>query len=132
MIVTAVFVETANVVTAKVAWLWPAGTMTIGGTCAADELLVASAQVKSALMLAGLQASGTTEIVSPAPSRDHTERMLTALGVPVEVDGCTVRVRAVRCGAHGPLARCGEPRAGRFGEERVVLARQRVAQLGDG
>ena len=57
------------------------------------ELAVASAQVKSALMLAGLQASGTTEIVSPAPSRDHTERMLTALGVPVEVDGCTVRVR---------------------------------------
>jgi 3-phosphoshikimate 1-carboxyvinyltransferase len=58
------------------------------------ELPIASAQVKSALMLAGLQASGSTEIISPAPSRDHTERMLTALGVPVEVDGCTVRVRA--------------------------------------
>jgi 3-phosphoshikimate 1-carboxyvinyltransferase len=58
------------------------------------ELSVASAQVKSALMFAGLQASGTTEIVSPAPSRDHTERMLAALGVPVEVDGCSVRVRS--------------------------------------
>jgi 3-phosphoshikimate 1-carboxyvinyltransferase len=57
-------------------------------------LAVASAQVKSALMLAGLQASGTTEITSPAPSRDHSERMLAALGVPVEVDGCLVRVRA--------------------------------------
>ena len=58
------------------------------------ELTVASAQVKSALMLAGLQASGTTEIVSPAPSRDHSERMLAAMGVPVEVDGCCVRVHA--------------------------------------
>jgi 3-phosphoshikimate 1-carboxyvinyltransferase len=58
------------------------------------ELAVASAQVKSALMMAGLQASGTTEIVSPAPSRDHSERMLAALGVPVEVDGLCVSVRA--------------------------------------
>ena len=64
------------------------------------ELPVASAQVKSALMLAGLQADGVTEIVSPAISRDHTERMLAALGVPVEVDGTTVRVRA---GAPEPL-----------------------------
>jgi 3-phosphoshikimate 1-carboxyvinyltransferase len=58
------------------------------------DLPVASAQVKSALMMAGLQAAGVTEIVSPAPSRDHSERMLAALGVPVEVDGCVVRVRA--------------------------------------
>ncbi len=58
------------------------------------ELSVPSAQVKSALMLAGLQASGTTEIASPAASRDHTERMLAALGVSVEIDLCTVRVRA--------------------------------------
>jgi 3-phosphoshikimate 1-carboxyvinyltransferase len=60
------------------------------------ELSVASAQVKTALMLAGLQASGSTEIVSPAPTRDHSERMLSALGVPVEVDGCTVRAQAGR------------------------------------
>ncbi len=56
------------------------------------ELPVASAQVKTALLLAGLQASGTTEIVSPAPSRDHTERMLGALGAPILVDGLSVRV----------------------------------------
>jgi 3-phosphoshikimate 1-carboxyvinyltransferase len=43
----------------------------------------ASGQVKTALTLAGLQAHGTTEIVEPAPSRDHTERMLGALGAPV-------------------------------------------------
>jgi 3-phosphoshikimate 1-carboxyvinyltransferase len=58
------------------------------------ELPVASAQVKSALLLAGLQASGTTDVVSPALSRDHTERMLAAFGAPITVDGLTVRVRA--------------------------------------
>jgi len=58
------------------------------------DLSVASAQVKSALMLAGLQADGITEIVSPALSRDHSERMLGALGVHVDVDGTTVRVEA--------------------------------------
>ncbi|HEX2736560.1 MAG TPA: 3-phosphoshikimate 1-carboxyvinyltransferase [Acidimicrobiia bacterium] len=59
------------------------------------ELAVASAQVKSALVLAGLQAVGDTEIVEPVPSRDHTERMLATLGAPVErVEPHTVRVRA--------------------------------------
>jgi len=58
------------------------------------ELAVASAQVKTALMIAGLQAEGVTEIVTPAPSRDHSERMLEALGIPVEVDGCRVSVQA--------------------------------------
>jgi 3-phosphoshikimate 1-carboxyvinyltransferase len=50
---------------------------------------VASAQVKSCVLLAGLQAPGTTTVVSPAPSRDHTERMLEHLGQPVarRVDG---------------------------------------------
>ena len=57
------------------------------------SLPVASAQVKTALVLAGLQARGTTEIVSPGPSRDHTERILAALGAPVDVDDLTVRVR---------------------------------------
>jgi 3-phosphoshikimate 1-carboxyvinyltransferase len=58
------------------------------------DLPIPSAQVKSALVLAGLQAAGVTEIASPAPSRDHTERMLAALGVPVDVSECTVRVTA--------------------------------------
>ena len=56
------------------------------------ELSVASAQVKSALVLAALQAEGESEIVSPGVSRDHTERMLAALGAPVDTDGLTVRV----------------------------------------
>jgi 3-phosphoshikimate 1-carboxyvinyltransferase len=57
------------------------------------ELPVASAQVKTALLLAGLRATGTTEVVEPAPSRDHTERMLRAAGVEVEVSNTTVSVR---------------------------------------
>jgi 3-phosphoshikimate 1-carboxyvinyltransferase len=57
------------------------------------DLDVVSAQVKTALILAGLQADGATEVVEPAPSRDHTERMLGALGAPVtRVDDRTTRV----------------------------------------
>jgi 3-phosphoshikimate 1-carboxyvinyltransferase len=58
------------------------------------ELPVASAQIKSALLLAGLAARGKTEIVSPAPTRDHTERMLQTMGVDVAIsnDGLTTSV----------------------------------------
>lgn len=45
---------------------------------------VASAQVKSAVLLAGVRAIGTTRVTEPAPSRDHTERLLPAFGVDVE------------------------------------------------
>lgn len=53
---------------------------------------VASAQIKSCVLLAGLRASGKTWVTEPAPSRDHTERMLRALGVTV------VRESPVRVG----------------------------------
>lgn len=56
------------------------------------DLPVASAQVKTALLIAGMAASGTTRVREPGPSRDHSERMLGALGVPVEVDGASVSV----------------------------------------
>ena len=49
------------------------------------ELKVASAQLKSALILAALQARGRTELREPARSRDHTERMLRFLGAPIAV-----------------------------------------------
>jgi 3-phosphoshikimate 1-carboxyvinyltransferase len=54
---------------------------------------VASAQVKSALILAGLRARGITTIVEPRLSRDHTERMLRAAGVEVSSAGAAVTVR---------------------------------------
>ena len=57
------------------------------------ELPVASAQVKSAILLAGLYADGgPTTVVEPKPTRDHTERMLTSLGVRVERRGAEVSV----------------------------------------
>ena len=51
---------------------------------------MASAQVKSCCLLAGLYAEGKTCVTEPAPTRDHTERMLTAFGVPVEVNDSTM------------------------------------------
>ncbi len=57
------------------------------------ELPVASAQVKSCVLLAGLRADGPTTVVEPAPSRDHTERMLRAAGVSIERDGARITVR---------------------------------------
>ena len=56
------------------------------------DLPVASAQVKSCVLFAGLGADGTTSVVEPAPSRDHTERMLAGAGVRVQRDGLTVSV----------------------------------------
>jgi len=50
-------------------------------------LPVPSAQIKSSLLLAGLYARGETCISEPAPSRDHTERMLAAFGRPARIDG---------------------------------------------
>jgi 3-phosphoshikimate 1-carboxyvinyltransferase len=52
-----------------------------------------SAQVKSAVLLAALQAKGPTTVVEPARTRDHTERLLPAFGVPVEVLGAEVSVQ---------------------------------------
>ncbi len=63
-------------------------------------LPMASAQVKSSLLLAGLYAEGRTAVTEPAPTRDHTERMLRGFGCPVEVKGETVAVES----GHGLVA----------------------------
>ena len=55
---------------------------------------MASAQVKSCLLLAGLYAEGKTSVTEPAPTRDHTERMLKGFGYPVQVDGATATVES--------------------------------------
>lgn len=63
----------------------------------AHRLPIASAQVKSALVLAGLAADGETRVREPEPSRDHTERMLAAWGAPVRVEqGEVVATRLLR------------------------------------
>ena len=68
-----------------------AGRRTLQGV--ANELDVPSAQVKSAILLAGTYATGRTLVIEPTPTRDHTERMLAAFGVPVERDGAEVSIR---------------------------------------
>ena len=86
------------------------------------QLPVASAQLKSALILAGLQARGRTVISEPGLSRDHSERMLGFLGAPVSAEPEQRRVVA-----RGPGERAGRPvlcgvspgrRAHRAGERR--------------
>ena len=54
------------------------------------ELPVASAQVKSSVLLAGLYAEGFTSVSEPAPTRDHTERMLRGFGYPVQVESGSI------------------------------------------
>ena len=55
---------------------------------------MASAQVKSCLLLAGLYAQGTTTVIEPAPTRDHTERMLRGFGHAVSVEGGEVSLES--------------------------------------
>ena len=62
------------------------------------RLPVASAQVKSCVLLAGLLADGVTTVVEPAPTRDHTERMLVATGADLRIEETTVAL-------HVPAAR---------------------------
>lgn len=67
------------------------------------ELPVASAQVKSCILLAALFAEGETEIIEPAPSRDHTERILLRWGVPIQCEGKSIRLKGY--GRGGPRFR---------------------------
>ena len=57
------------------------------------ELPMASAQVKSCLLLAGLYAQGCTEVIEPAPTRDHTERMLRGFGYSVDTESGIIALR---------------------------------------
>lgn len=63
-------------------------------------LPVASAQVKSALLLAGLYADGDTTVREPNPTRDYTERMLSAFGWPIEFSPGIARIRGGANGRH--------------------------------
>jgi 3-phosphoshikimate 1-carboxyvinyltransferase len=67
------------------------GTGGLKGIC--YEMPVASAQVKSCLLLAGLYAEGETAVVEPAPTRDHTERMLAGFGYSCQRAGNRISVR---------------------------------------
>jgi 3-phosphoshikimate 1-carboxyvinyltransferase len=79
---------------------------------------VASAQVKSALLLAGLSASGPTTVVEPMPTRDHTERLLRAMGTDVAAtpDGVVIRP------SHQPLRPIGLSVPGDFSSAAFWMA----------
>ena len=73
---------------------WP--PLAVGGATSlhgVDHVCVTpSAQVKSALLLAGLQAEGTTRVTEPTQTRNHTELMLAAMGAPIHEEGLTVSI----------------------------------------
>ena len=83
------------------------------------RLPVASAQVKSAILLAGLHAPGRTTVIEPEPSRDHTERLLRHLGAELEVEDRENEGRAVSVVgqpelAAAPIAIPGDPSSAAF------------------
>lgn len=69
------------------------------------RLPVASAQVKSAVLLAGLNAPGVTTVIEPEPTRDHTERMLRGFGAQLEIEE-TEEGRAIRLHGYPDLTPC--------------------------
>jgi 3-phosphoshikimate 1-carboxyvinyltransferase len=77
-----------------------------------------SAQVKSAVLLAGLRASGVTEVIEPEPTRDHTERMLRAFGVEVRVedlaDGRHIRLAGGQALRSAAIRVPGDPSSAAF------------------
>ncbi len=79
--------------------------LSIRGTTTPDgvehQLPVASAQVKSAILLAGLNAAGPTVVREPLPTRDHTERLLRACGADLSADGAAVTLRPSRLDPFG-------------------------------
>jgi 3-phosphoshikimate 1-carboxyvinyltransferase len=78
------------------------------------ELPVASAQVKSCLLFAGLLAEGETRVVEPVPSRDHSERMLAAAGAEVRRVADTVTIRPATGLEQGEIAVPGDFSAAAF------------------
>lgn len=86
------------------------------------ESKVASAQVATCLLLAGLAASGETSVSLPGPARDHTERMLPAFGVPVEVTAREDGGRVVRVAGGSGLRGCDVQVPGDFSSAAFLLA----------
>lgn len=100
----------------------PKGARTLPLTVRGTRLLspleyvspVASAQLKTAVLLAGSQAEGVTRLTEPAPSRNHTELMLPAFGAPVKVCGLTAQVEGP-CALHASdVAVPGDPSSAAF------------------
>jgi 3-phosphoshikimate 1-carboxyvinyltransferase len=85
------------------------------------ELPVASAQVKSCVLLAGLLATGPTTVIEPQPSRDHTERMLAAAGVDIQRAAARISVAPQDELELGALHVPGDPSSAAFHAAAAVL-----------
>jgi 3-phosphoshikimate 1-carboxyvinyltransferase len=85
------------------------------------ELPVASAQIKSAVAIAALNADGDTTIVEPAPSRDHTERMLAAAGVAVRREDLRVTIAPATTFGLDALTVPGDPSSAAFAIAAALL-----------
>ena len=97
------------------------------------ELPVASAQVKSCVLLAGLLASGPTTVIEPRPSRDHTERMLAAAGASIARDGDRIVVAPQDELELGALHVPGDPSSAAFlAAAAVLVPRSRIVIEGMG
>jgi 3-phosphoshikimate 1-carboxyvinyltransferase len=86
-------------------------------------LPMASAQVKSCVLLAGLLATGPTAVVEPAPSRDHTERLLARAGAGISRDGARIVVTAQDELELGSVHVPGDPSSAAFLVAAAVLVR---------
>ncbi|HWT22474.1 MAG TPA: 3-phosphoshikimate 1-carboxyvinyltransferase, partial [Solirubrobacteraceae bacterium] len=87
----------------------------------AYDLPVASAQIKSCVLVAGLLAEGKTTVREPEPSRDHTERLLARAGAPVSRDGACVTVRGVDTVTIDAVHVPGDPSSAAFHAAAAVL-----------
>jgi 3-phosphoshikimate 1-carboxyvinyltransferase len=97
------------------------------------ELPVASAQIKSCVLLAALGAEGATTVTEPAPSRDHTERMLVAAGIGVHRNGRHITVAGAHELALDELVVPGDPSSAAFAVAAAVLvpgSRVRLRDVG--
>jgi 3-phosphoshikimate 1-carboxyvinyltransferase len=86
-------------------------------------LPVASAQVKSCVLLAGLVATGPTAVIEPEPSRDHTERLLARAGAGIARDGARIEVTAQDELELGSVHVPGDPSSAAFHLAAAVLVR---------
>lgn len=87
----------------------------------------ASAQTKSAILLAGLTARVQVVVIESEKSRDHTERMLASLGAPIEIDANTVRLSPVESIAPLEMAVPGDPSSAAFLVALAVLGQRELS-----
>lgn len=90
----------------------------------------ASAQVKSAILLAGLKADGEVVVEEPRRSRDHSENMLRAFGCDVEVEGGTVRLGAKRSLTATDVAIPGDPSSAAFPAVAALIVPGSTVRIG--